>query len=510
MIASSQPLASAAGLEVMMKGGNAVDAAVAASAVLGVVEPFACGIGGDSFAIYWDAKKSELVGLNGSGRSAASLDVEGMKAKTGYTELPLTGVHTITVPGAVDAWDAMLKRYGTMTLKELLQPAIRYAREGFPVTDIIAQQWKMNAATLVTEEAQRVFLNDGKPPEPGDIFTIPDLADSLELIANEGKEAFYEGKLAKQMCKCIKDLSGYLTEEDFKNHKSDWVQPLSTNYKGYEVYELPPNGQGAMVLEMLNILEGYDMKSLGHNSAEYMHLIIEAKKAAFSDRANYIADPDFADLPTEKIISKEYAGERRKIIDPNRASEMKDWDWTSSNTAYLSVVDPDGNALSFITSVFCEFGSGVVPEATGIIMQNRGALFTLEDGHFNCLEPAKRPLHTIIPAMVLKDGKPWFCFGVMGGDMQPAGHVQVLLNIIEFGMDAQEAGEAARVCHTAEGVALEQAVQWKERLKLIEIGHFVISKFDVFGGYQGILIDAKTGMLEGGSDDRKDGCAIGF
>lgn len=510
MIATSQPLAAAAGLEVLMKGGNAVDAAVAASAVLGVVEPFACGIGGDTFALYWDAKKQELIGLNGSGRSAMTIDAEKLKKDEGFTTMPMTGVHTITVPGAVDAWDVLLNRYGTMPLKELLQPSIHYAREGFPVTDIIAQQWKMKKATLITDEAKRVFLNDGKPPKSGDVFRIPDLANSLELIANEGKSVFYEGKLAKDMCECMEKLGGSLTEEDFKKHVSSWVEPISTNYKGYDVYELPPNGQGAMVLEMLNILEDYDLKALGHNSADYMHLIIEAKKAAFSDRAKYIADPDFADLPINKIISKEYAKERRKIINMEKASSMSDWEWKSSNTSYISVADRYGNVLSFITSIYRVFASGIVPHGTGILMQNRGELFSLEKGHFNYLEPGKRPLHTIIPAMVLKDGKPWFSFGVMGGDMQPAGHVQVLLNIIEFGMDAQEAGESPRVCHMPKGVALEQDIPWQERLKLIEKGHTIINDFDVFGGYQGILINQENGTFEGGSDDRKDGCAIGY
>jgi gamma-glutamyltranspeptidase/glutathione hydrolase len=510
MIATSQPLAAAAGLEVLMKGGNAVDAAVAASAALGVVEPFATSIGGDAFAIYWDNTKKELVGLNGSGRSAYAMDAEKLKEDEGFSELPLTGVHTITVPGAVDAWDVLLKKYGTMDFKELLQPAIEYAREGFPVTEIIAEQWKIDKEFLVTDEAKRIFMENGKTPMPGDVFKNPDLARSLELIAEKGRDVFYEGELAEAMCKGMEKLGGKLTLEDFKKHTSDWVNPISTNYKGYDVYELPPNTQGAMVLEMLNILEDYDLQALGHNSADYMHLIIEAKKAAFSDRSNFVCDMNFSDIPLEKIISKEHAAERRKKIDMNKASQMSDWDWHSSNTVYVSVADKYGNVLSFITSVYWEFGSGVVPEGTGIVMQNRGTLFSLEKGHFNYLEPHKRPLHTIIPAMIMKDGKPWFCYGVMGGDMQPAGHVQVLLNMLEFGMNVQEAGEAARVCHTVDGVALEQDVPWNERLKLIEKGHSLINAFDVFGGYQGIRIDHEKGTFAGGSDDRKDGCAIGY
>ncbi|HZK02702.1 MAG TPA: gamma-glutamyltransferase [Anaerovoracaceae bacterium] len=510
MISTSQPLASAAGLKVLMDGGNAIDAAVAASAVLGVVEPFSAGIGGDTFAIYWDNEKKELVGLNGSGRSAGKMDAEALKASENIDKLPQYGVHTITVPGAVDAWDVLLSRYGTMDLKELLQPAIDYANEGFPVSEITALQWKMYAKALQTEEARRVFLIDGNPPKAGDVIENPDLARSLQLIAEKGSETLYKGELAESMVACIKKLGGALDLNDFEQHNSDWVEPISTNYKGYEVFELPPNGQGAMVLEMLNILEGYDLAGLGHNSADYMHLIVEAKKAAFSDRARYIADPDFADLPIERIISKEYAKKRRNNIDMMRSSEQTSWDWESSNTVYLSVADRFGNAVSFITSIYDHFGSGIVPERTGIIMQNRGTLFSLEKGHFNYLEPGKRPLHTIIPAFVMKDGKPWFCFGVMGGDMQPQGHVQVLLNMIEFGMDVQEAGEAPRVCHTDEGVALEQGIAWQERLGLLEKGHRIISKFDVFGGYQGILIDPLNGTYAGGADDRKDGCAMGY
>ncbi|MDO4870360.1 MAG: gamma-glutamyltransferase [Bacillota bacterium] len=510
MIATSQPLAAAAGLEVLMKDGGAVDAAVAASAVLGVVEPFATSIGGDAFAIYWDNDKKQLVGLNGSGRSAGSMDSRRLKEEIACETMPLRGVHTITVPGAVDAWDMLLERYGTMTLEELLAPAIMYAEEGFPVSEIIAQQWQMNQNALITEESGRVFLPGGKAPKAGDVFRNPDLAKSLQMIAAHGRDAFYQGDLAKAMCSGMAKLGGHLTPQDFGCHHGDWVSPVSTNYKGYDVYELPPNTQGAMVLEMLNILEGYDLKACGHNSAEYLHLIIEAKKAAFADRARFISDGNFNDIPLERLISKEYAAERRAQIDGKAASDPAEWDLKSSDTVYLTAADQNGNVISFITSIFKEFGSGVVPEGTGIIMQNRGSLFSLEEGHFNGLQPHKRPLHTIIPAMVMKDGKPWFSFGVMGGDMQPQGHVQVLLNMLEFGMNVQEAGEAPRVCHTAEGVALESEIPWDVRLGLIERGHQLIDAFDVYGGYQGILIDPQTGAFAGGSDDRKDGCAIGF
>lgn len=511
MIATSQPLAASAGLKVLMEGGNAVDAAIAASAVLGVVEPCMTNIGGDAFALIWDAEKEELKGINGSGRSSKNADAKKM-IEAGYNVFPSIGVETITVPGTVALWEDLLEAHGSKPLKDLLKPAINYARYGYPVSEIVAYQWQMAEDVLLTnKEATEKYMINGRCPKAGEIFSVKDLADSLELIGKHGRKVFYEGILAEKMCQTIQEAGGVLTAEDFKNHKSDWVEPIKTNYKGYDVFELPPNGQGAMVLEMLNIMEGYDLASLGFNSADYMHLLIEAKKVAFHDRAKYIADPDYKrELPIKTLISKDYAAKRRSEISMDKAmGEVKDI-IKSSDTSYVTVVDSKRNCASFICSVYDSFGSGIVAKDTGIIMQNRGSLFSLEKGHFNFFEPSKRPLHTIIPAMVLKDDYPWLCFGVMGGDMQPQGHVQVLLNMIEFGMNVQEAGEVSRVCHCSEGVALETDIPWDVRIKLLEKGHKLISGVDIFGGYQGIRINKETGMLSGGSDIRKDGCAIGY
>lgn len=511
MIATSQPLAAAAGLEVLMKGGNAMDAAVAASAVLGVTEPCMTGIGGDVFAVIWDSKKKELRGLNGSGRSSKNADGHKLISK-GYQELPSIGVETITIPGTVAAWEDLLSEYGTFSLKELLKPAVQYAREGFPVSEIVAKQWQMAEDVLLSNEhARETYRINGSCPVAGEIFINKDLANSLELIGMEGRKAFYEGVLAEKMCASIQEAGGNFTMEDFRNHKSEWVEPLTTNYRGYDVYELPPNGQGAMVLEMLNILEGYDLKSMGHNSADYIHLLVEAKKIAFFDRARYIADPEACHSSViNQLISKGYGKQRRTQINFNQVSPPVTDLLSSSDTAYLTVVDSERNCVSFICSIYGSFGSGLAAKDTGILLQNRGSLFSLNPEHYNFLKPNKRPLHTIIPAMVFKEGKPWLSFGVMGGDMQPQGHVQVLLNLIDFGMNIQEAGEAARVCHCKDGVALETEIPWDVRLKLIEKGHLIISGLDIFGGYQGILIDPKSGTLAGGSDIRKDGCAIGF
>jgi gamma-glutamyltranspeptidase/glutathione hydrolase len=509
MVAASQPLAAAAGLKVMMDGGNAFDAAVAAAGVLGVVEPFMTGVGGDVFALAWDAKRQELVGLNGSGRSGRNADSEHLR-RLGYRAMPKHGPHTVTVPGAVDAWCALVERYGTMDMKTLLHPAIGYARDGFPVSEIIAEQWRLAAPVLMAcPDATRTFLKDGRAPHAGEMWANPHLAKTYRFIAEGGRQAFYESSIAQEICRCVQGVGGPLVPEDFHEHGSEWVKPLCTTYRGHEVYELPPNGQGATVLEMLNILEGYDVASMGHNSAELIHLLIEAKKIAFSDRDAYIADPAFYTSPVD-MVSKDYAAMIRQEIDPQRARPSDSSTLGSSDTVYLSVVDKSGNAVSFINSIYEKFGSGLVAGDTGIVLQDRGALFSLDPGHPNRLEPRKRPLHTIIPAMVMKQGHPWFCFGVMGGHMQPQGHVQVLLNIVDFGMNVQEAGEAPRVCHTPDGAAVESGIRPDVVMRLIEKGHRVIHAVDVFGGYQGIMIDPETGTLAGGSDPRKDGCAIGY
>ena len=510
MIATSQPLASAAGLKVLMQGGNAVDAAIAANAVLCVVEPFMCGIGGDLFALIWSNSKNELIGFNGSGRSGRLVNRERLVSE-GNKEMPGRGVHTVTVPGAVDAWCRLLDDYGTMGLDTLLGPAIDYAERGFPVSEIIASQWK-EALTSLSDctTALDVYTLKGRAPEPGEVMLNLALAEDLKLIAAKGRTAFYEGLLAEKICHYLNKRGSGITIEDFIDHAGEYVIPITTNYRGYDVYELPPNGQGAVVLEMLNILEGFDLAKLGHNTSEYIHLLIEAKKYSYKDRTRYIADPAFNDLPIEKLISKEYASQVRNLIDPAKASKLYGGDLRSSDTVYLSVVDKSGNCVSLINSIYGLFGAGLVPYGTGILMQNRGSLFSLKPDNFNCLEPQKRPLHTIIPAMVLQDNSPCFCFGVMGGDMQPQGHVQIILNMIDFGFNIQKAGEADRVCHTEEGVALESGINWQSRIGLLEKGHRIISELNVFGGYQGIYIDQETGVLAGASDPRKDGCALGL
>jgi len=511
MVATSQPLAAQAGLRILQQGGNAIDAAVATAAVLNVVEPMSTGIGGDMFAIVYLAKTGELAGLNGSGRSgyAASIDFftrQGMKA------IPTTGVHSVSVPGAVDGWETLLKKYGTMSLAQVLQPAIDYAAKGFPVSEIIAASWEQSVEKLKAHsDTASTYLIEGRAPRVGENFAQPNLANSLRKIAVGGSDAFYRGDIAREIVASLQRLGGQLTTRDFAEHHSTWVKPVSTTYRGIRLYELPPNGQGIAALEMLNILEGFDLKSLGHNSAEYLHLLVEAKKLAFADRDAYYADPDKVKVPVEKLISKEYGERQRRRIDVNKAGKsVVPGLLEQGDTIYLTVVDKDRNCVSFINSLFHGFGSGIVAGKTGICLQNRGALFSLDPKHPNRLEPHKRPFHTIIPAMAFKNEKPWLVFGVMGGDMQPQGHVQVLINMVDFGMNVQLAGEAARFRDLEEGLALESEIGAEVRRKLIDKGHKIVWLVGEFGGYQAIMIDPDTGVLMGGSDPRKDGCVVGW
>ena len=509
MVATSQPLASAAGLRILQQGGNAVDAAVAAAAVLCVVEPMMVSPGGDLFALVWDAKKKELKALNASGRSPKAASIGEMK-KRGFTKTPQTGIHTVTVPGAVDGWAKLLERYGTMKLAQVLQPAIEYAERGFPVTDVIAGDWDNALQHKANADFAATFLPNGKPLQPGEIFINKNLANTLKLVAAKGRDVFYTGEVAQKIVKFAQAQGGLHTAADFANHTSNWLDPISTTYRGHTVYELPPNNQGLAVLEMLNILEGYDVKSLGHNSAEYLHLLVEAKKLAYADRAWHIADPAFYKAPLEKLTSKEYAAELRKKIDLNRAQERTPGPRGGEDTVYLTVVDKDHNAVSFIQSIFSAFGSGLVAGDTGVVLHNRGAGFSFDPNFPNKLEGGKRPFHTLIPAMVFRDGKPWLTFGVMGGDMQAQGHAQVLMNMIDFGMDVQQAGEQPRFRDFESGLALESAIGSDVRKALEAKGHKLTIAPGMFGGYQAILIDPKTGALFGGSDPRKDGCAIGW
>jgi gamma-glutamyltranspeptidase / glutathione hydrolase len=510
LVATSQPLASAAGIRILQQGGNAIDAAIAAAAVLCVVEPMMVSPGGDLFALIWDAKKKDLKALNASGRSPKALSIDALKQR-GIARLPQHGIHTVTVPGAIDGWATLLKSHGTMTLAQVLQPAIEYAERGFPVTEIIATDWQEGEQHKGNPDFAATFLPNGKALEAGDIFTNKNLAATLKLIAKEGRDVMYKGALAEKIVKFAQAQGGLHTLADFANHTSNWVEPISATYRGHTVYELPPNNQGLAALQMLNILEGFDVKSLGHNTAEYLHLLVEAKKLAFLDRAKHIADPAFYPAPLAQLLSKDYAAALRKRIDQKQVGpENGDGPRGGEDTVYLTVVDKDRNAVSFIQSIFSAFGSGLVAGDTGIVLHNRGAGFSFKPQSNNRLEGGKRPFHTLIPGMVLKDGKPWLSFGVMGGDMQAQGHVQVLLNMIEFGMDVQQAGEQPRFRHFENGLALESAIGAEVRKELEKRGHKLTTAPGMFGGYQAIMIDPVTGALAGGSDPRKDGCAIGW
>ncbi len=510
MVATSQPLASAAALRILQQGGNAVDAAVTAASVLCVVEPMMLSPGGDMFAIVWDAKRKELKALNASGRSPLAASIDELK-KRGIDQMPVSGIHTVTVPGAVDGWAKLLERYGTMKLAQVLQPAIEYAERGFPVTDVIASDWQMGLSHKDQPDFAGTYLPNGKPPAAGEIFVNKNLANTLKKIAAEGPDVFYRGEIAAKIVKFANEEGGLHTRRDFANHSSNWVEPISTTYRGYTVYEMPPNTQGLAALQMLNILEGLELKPLGHNTAEYLHLLAEAKKLAFIDRARHIADPDFYRAPLDKLLSKDYAAELRKRIDLGRVvGQTSSGPRGGEDTTYLTVVDKDRNVVSFIQSIFSAFGSGLAAGDTGIILHNRGAGFSFDPAHPNKLEGGKRPFHTIIPAMVLKDGRPWLSFGVMGGDMQAQGHVQVLLNIIDFGMDVQQAGEQPRFRHFDSGLALESAIGPDVRKALEAKGHRLTMSPGMFGGYQAIMIDPRSGALFGGSDPRKDGCAMGW
>jgi len=526
IVATSQPLASQVGLEVLKAGGNAIDAAIAANAMLGVVEPSNCGIGGDLFAVIWDAKTRKLYGLNGSGRSPYAMSAEVLNER-GLDSIPSRGPLAWSVPGCVDGWDQLLKRFGTKSLRELLAPAIGYAEQGFPVSEIISADWVEDEAMIRERPSMAAtYLVDGRAPRPAEVFKNPALAATYRLLAKGGRDTFYRGEIARRIVAYSEKVGGLFAMRDFEEHSSTWVEPVSATYRGYAVWELPPNGQGIAVLEMLNLLEGYDLKSLGHNSAEYLHLLIEAKKLAFADRARYYADPEMAQVPVARLISKEYAERQRARIDMNHAAAVvpagDPFTVGGGDTIYLTVVDKHRNAISLIQSIFSGWGSGEVPDNMGFALQNRGRSFSLNPEHPNFVQPHKRPFHTIIPAFVTKDGKPFFSFGVMGGDQQPQGHVQVLCNLLDFGMNVQEAGDAARFSHSGsqdptggemtEGgqVALESGIGAEVRRALAAKGHNIVRQTGGFGGYQGILIDPETGVLHGATEARKDGCAVGY
>lgn len=511
-VATSHPLAAQVGLRILQEGGNAIDAAVATAAALTVLEPTSNGIGGDAFALVWDGKR--LHGLNASGRAPMALTADVLAAK-GLTKVPTEGWLPVTVPGVVSAWVALTKRFGSMPLKQLLEPAARYAEEGHPIPPVIAGYWRAAATRFGARDDWRAtFLPWGRPPEPGEIFACPDQARTLRLIGESDGEAFYRGELAAAMARYAHETGGFLTEEDLAAHTPEWVDPIHTTYRGFEVWEIPPNGQGLVALLALNILEDAELPSLPHLSAAQLHLVIEALKLAFADAHRYIADPAVSAVPTQELLSKDYAATRRALISLDRA--MRDplpGAPRAGDTVYLCTADAEGRMVSYIQSNYMGFGSGVVVPGTGIALQNRGAGFTLEDGHPNRLAPGKRPFHTIIPAFVSKDGTPLAAFGVMGGDMQPQGHVQVVIGIIDYALNPQAVLDAPRV-RVAGGldVHAEAALPVDTMRQLLRRGHRVRIEADpvMFGGGQMIWRDPDTGVYIAGSEPRKDGLALAW
>jgi gamma-glutamyltranspeptidase/glutathione hydrolase len=521
MVCASQPLAAAAGVDVLKAGGSAVDAAVCANAVLSVVEPMMCGPGGDLFAIVWSRKEKRLFGLNASGRSPYDWSLDRAQ-QLGLKEIPEHSPLSWSVPGCVSGWEALLERFGRFDFSNVLEAAIGYAREGFPVSPVVARGWSIDPNG--DQYLAPTFLPDKEPMHYGNVFKNPSLADFFEMLAKGGAGTFYEGEIAERIVEYSARHGGRFSMRDFRDHRADWVEPVSSSYRGYDIWELPPNGQGIATLQILNLLEHFDIGALKPNSAEHLHLFLEAKKLAFEDRAVYYADMDFAQVPLEELISKEYARERVRLIDPRRAAQTVAPGRLRSDadTTYLTAADQDGNMISLIQSIYWGWGSRYVPDGLGFCLQNRGQLFSLDPNHLNRLEPHKRPFHTIIPAFVTKSGQPVFSFGVMGGDFQPQGQSQVLMNLIDFGMSVQQAGEQPRVCHfesstptgqkmTGSGrIGLERHFPRVVRTRLAEMGHRINAGVGVYGGYQGIWRDENPRRYFGGSDPRKDGCAIGY
>jgi gamma-glutamyltranspeptidase / glutathione hydrolase len=526
LVATSHPLAAQVGLDVLKSGGNAVDAAIATSAAMGLMEPTSCGIGGDLFAIVYDAKTKKLYGLNASGPAPKKATLKYFEGKK-LSAIPERGPLSWSVPGCVEGWDQLRVKFGTKSFKELLAPSIAYAEAGVPVPEVIAGYWKASERTLSRDAGMtEAFLRNGKAPVAGDIFKNPHLAKSYKLIAEKGREAYYAGPISEAILKLSDSEGGLFSKEDFAEYKAEWIDPVGTTYRGYDVWELPPPGQGIAALQMLNLLEPYDLRKLGPTSPDYWHLLVEAKKLAFADRARYYTDPKFTEVPTTTLISKEYAAKRAKLMDEKKAGvgiPAGDNLVGKADTIYLTVVDKDRNCVSLIQSNYMGFGSGLGAPGTGFGIQNRGCLFALDPGHANKLAPGKRPFHTIIPAMVTKDGEPFFSFGVMGGDMQPQGHVQVLVNLLDFGMNVQAAGDAPRVEHVGSATPTGKAEAEKGGTIQAELGipeavvkeleargHVVKRTKTNSGGYQGILIDKQKGVLRGGTESRKDGAAVGY
>jgi gamma-glutamyltranspeptidase/glutathione hydrolase len=526
MVAAAHPLAVQIGIDVLKRGGSAVDAAIAVNAALALMEPVSCGLGGDLFALVWDPKTHALYGLDGSGRAPRGLTIDQVPA-AGDGTIPLHTPYAWTVPGCVDAWFTLHARFGRLPMAELLQPTIRSARDGFPVTQVIAGAWQRAARAFADKPGfAAVFMPGGSAPREGDLFVNPALATTLEILAREGRDAFYRGSIAATIIAYSQRHGGFFSPADLGDHTSTWVTPISTTYRGWDVWELPPPGQGLAALQMLNILENFDLKSMGRDSADFWHIMIEAKKLAYEDRARFYGDPRFASVPIARLLDKAYARRQSRRITMDRAArtlEPSNPHLRDGDTTFLATADGDGMMVALIQSNYTGFGSGYVIPELGFGLQNRGALFALQPKHPNALQPGKRPFHTIIPAFLGKNGVPFMAFGVMGGDMQPQGHVQIVVNLIDFGMNLQEAGDAPRFHHTGSSeptgtvmtdggvLHLERGVPWEIRQELLRRGHRLVETTGTaFGGYQAIRRDPRTGVLAGASESRKDGCAMGY
>ena len=520
MAATSHPLATQTAIDILKSGGNAIDAAIAANAVLGLAEPTGCGIGGDLFAIIWDSKSRQLYGLNSSGPASKNLSIEYVQ-KQGYEKIPAYGALPVTVPGAVAGWTALHKRFGKLSFESLFDNAINYADKGFPVTELIAYYLERSSKNFQSyENFSDVWMPNGSSPKKGEIFKNPYLAKTYKLIAKTYGRSFYEGDTASSIIEILNKNGNPMMISDLEGFEPEWIDPVSTNYRGYDVWELPPNGQGIAALQILNILENFDIREMGFDSAEYIHVFTEAKKLAFEDRAQYYADPNFSKIPTQKLISKDYARERLELIDLNAAGRSYDAGLEHGDTIYLTVADKDGNMVSLIQSNYRGMGSGIVPKDSGFMLQDRGEMFSMDPNHMNSLVGGKRPFHTIIPAFITKNGNPFVSFGLMGGAMQPQGHAQIVINMIDFDMNLQEAGDAPRIRHMGSSeptgeimsdggyLALESGFSERTREDLEKLGHIIKDEKGGFGGYQAIM--QLNGVYFGASESRKDGQASGY